>query len=644
MVYSEVHASPSWALFESHDEFLTRYRGRYGENCTQVWFAIGAYLEFLKDSPMGRKPNNLVNRFLVKLKTDFMSVIKTLSDLADALLASCVYTSDLTVTGEFLEGFGDTPVFMEYYQFFKTGDPVALRYVLTFCWLLKKLPMERPDLEVDAFRAWLQIETELKDLVFDQINLQRLKAIIHGLIDVKRFDTSVCLPKFGPGFVSEGVIAPDEKYRKLGLDTKLSRVFKSLVYRSDRGQESWVGLPPLKRRQSGKYAVVPKNYKSVRSIVMEPNARMFFQQEVLRWTATCMKQSLIARFVDLRDQIPNQVYALKGSYHYGLDTLDLSAASDRVHVDLVRAVFPRKLLFFFLGTRTSLVKGRDGKTYELQKFAPMGSALCFPTQTILFTGIALLGYMHTIREMHEDFDIDYWSANLQRFVDTYCSQDIDTYSKRFMYPRVFGDDIAVDSRTSTHVARLLEEFGLKVNSSKSFTGGQMVRESCGIYAYNGHDITPFLLKVNFSSLDAPRTYQSFIGAINNTGDFSYRRLSSYLLRSMKSYLTMQKACWVNDLIYFSEDRDSGGIYTTRLREPAIVREEPDKGLPHPYFQRTERLVVTVTGRKFSKAPGDDYAYDQWMRARLWSSGDDFPKSSDHRRPMASRFTRRWIPV
>jgi hypothetical protein len=63
--------------------------------------------------------------------------------------------------------------------------------------------------------------------------------------------------------------------------------------------------------------------------------------------------------------------------------------------------------------------------------------------------------------------------------------------------RVFGDDIAVHSRYFDAVCSGLEIHNLKVNRVKSFSKGNF-RESCGLDAFKGVDVTPLRLRTNLN--------------------------------------------------------------------------------------------------------------------------------------------------
>lgn len=322
-------------------------------------------------------------------------------------------------------------------------------------------------------------------------------------------------------------------------------------------------------------AMVPRDMFRGRVICMEPADYSFYQQEVMRWMYESMENSTIRRFVDLKDQSRNREAALYGSAMLSLDTIDLSNASDSVSLDLVKAVFPRKWLYYLLATRSRRVKTLDGAEQEAVKFAPMGSATCFPTQCIIFTAIAILGY-DAYRQGKQAGKYRPTLSDIKSTIG-WIGRDFDwtrSYTRKAEPLFVYGDDIICDTRVTDNVITLLNSFGFVVNIGKSFTGSQSFRESCGIYAYEGNDVTPQLFRLRplhekgkirasnlikvadgvdgvflstryveklgvvaqaatrISSLSVTG-YASTIENINNIGDKGYRHLALYLTVFLK---------------------------------------------------------------------------------------------------------------
>jgi len=174
--------------------------------------------------------------------------------------------------------------------------------------------------------------------------------------------------------------------------------------------------------------------------------------------------------LSMRDQSRNQVLAAEGSITSEWATLDLKEASDRVSLALVLNLFPKWFEPWLRALRSVRIKLPTGKIIPTLKFAPMGSAICFPIETIVF-----------------------WS--LSRAV---CA----LHGRSNRLPRstasVFGDDIIVPNEMYGPVCEMLESCGLVVNRVKSYHTGRF-RESCGYDAYDGYDVSPVRIKHAFPS-------------------------------------------------------------------------------------------------------------------------------------------------
>jgi hypothetical protein len=110
------------------------------------------------------------------------------------------------------------------------------------------------------------------------------------------------------------------------------------------------------------------------------------------------------------------------------------------------------------------------KYIRLKKFAPMGSAVTFPVQSIVYACVAVSAIL--------------FSTNRK-----VTSQTIE---KAASLVSVFGDDILLPTTALSSLVSLLSYLGLKVNTDKTYGTGQF-RESCGIDAFAGVDVTPVYL-------------------------------------------------------------------------------------------------------------------------------------------------------
>jgi len=631
-------------LGQFSDEAVRRIHANVGRNNVSLYsLFVRSYVALLLDSPVDEgKPRRLINRFVEDLiNTPAKSLILRYASLADSIISSFNGSSDFTITGDFVDGMKDTPIFREYLHFFNTSDSRCLKFILSFLWFGKKMDYIDPNLESDAFRDWLTIESEMEAFQINDQVLTDLRTIVSQLLG--DFQDDIFLPKHGPGYTAEGFIDPNEKLDHISFDRKALYAFR----------ESSFGRVPIDRmrldtlecrrdvNQVAKLRFVPKTVKSMRSICMEPIGRMYLQKEVERWLKRSMDHGVISQFVTLSDQELNRYYAYHGSYSGSCDTIDLSAASDRVHVDLVRRVFPKKILFYLLGTRTDKVNTPSGQI-SLKKFAPMGSALCFPVQTILFTSIVLYGYMKHNAQCSDDernSKLDYLVHHVRSFARG-MHDDPSQILYEYLAPRIYGDDIICDYRITNNVLFLLAQCGLKVNVSKSFIGNSLFRESCGIFAYNGEDVTPLLFRVPslYRGYNAS-IFGSFIDQINNAGDHHYRHLHSYWINELKTWTIEGIKC--RNFIPFTSHRYAFGIYTNHERVCNTTRSSSR-------YQCDEKRVMVIKARSTKGAHisplMEEYAYDQWMRARVRGGSEEINFSSSRTRPRASRVSLEWLPV
>jgi len=208
-------------------------------------------------------------------------------------------------------------------------------------------------------------------------------------------------------------------------------------------------------------------------ISCEPAELMYIQQGLMRLLyETIETQPLTAGQVNFTDQTINRKLAERGSRDGGLCTIDLSDASDRVSLDLVRRVFPPNWVRCLEACRSEETILPDQSIVKLNKFAPMGSSCCFPVEALVFWACA------------------------QAAIDT--RRGVRPLQSGLNHVYVYGDDIITDSFYYESVVEGLELVGLKVNKSKSYAKGPF-RESCGGDFHNGMDVTPVRVRKFFSS-------------------------------------------------------------------------------------------------------------------------------------------------
>lgn len=235
-------------------------------------------------------------------------------------------------------------------------------------------------------------------------------------------------------------------------------------------------IQPGLRGASARLISVLKNSTSRRTITIEPFLRQYLQQglnSVLRESIT--ECGVLSNCLALTDQSKNQVLALEGSLNRNWATIDLKSASDLLSLSLVRAVFSHHSRFLecMMDSRSPYVHtgGSNEPDVLMGKFAGMGNATTFPVQSVCFAVVC-------IAAIHDNWGKKPNYGSVER-------------ASRMI--RVYGDDIIVQADHAHQVVKWLHDVGLKVNVKKSFLEGNF-RESCGVEAYKGVDITPLYIR------------------------------------------------------------------------------------------------------------------------------------------------------
>jgi hypothetical protein len=278
-------------------------------------------------------------------------------------------------------------------------------------------------------------------------------------------------PKHGPGATADR-LRGNAKYDLKEWTHRLERVFPygdyalanwRYYYRLDR-----VNFLEPREERPVRVVFVPKTLKAPRVIAIEPTCMQYTQQALSRRLVELLESSWIRAMIGFSDQGPNRAMAEKGSLDGSLATLDLSEASDRVSNQLVRGML-RHWPHLSDGVDASRSRKADVPGHgvlRLAKFASMGSALTFPIEAMVFLTVVFVGIEKSLARPLTKRDI----ISLRRQV------------------RVYGDDIIVPTVHAPSVISALEDFGLRVNTDKSFLKGKF-RESCGKEYYAGDDVS-----------------------------------------------------------------------------------------------------------------------------------------------------------
>lgn len=228
------------------------------------------------------------------------------------------------------------------------------------------------------------------------------------------------------------------------------------------------------RLESAKLISVLKNSTSRRTITIEPMLNQFLQQGLSsRLKSAIDSCRVLSNSIALTHQEYNQKLALEGSLYDNWATIDLKSASDLMSQKLVKLVFGQFPDFYqrMMDCRSPIVEEPSKAPLTLGKFAGMGNALTFPVQSVCFAVVCIAAILD-----YQGFAPSYW--NVRR-------------ASRCV--RVYGDDIIVHREHAQQVVSWLTTVGLRVNEKKSFLVGNF-KESCGVEAYRGVDITPLYLR------------------------------------------------------------------------------------------------------------------------------------------------------
>lgn len=241
---------------------------------------------------------------------------------------------------------------------------------------------------------------------------------------------------------------------------------------------------------------VPKTALTDRSIAIEPGMNIFAQLGL----GALIRGRLKRAGLDLDDQTPNQVLALRGSRNEGIATIDLSSASDTLAIEVVRDLVPEEwyvaLDWCRSKTGTYLCDGKE-TTLRYEKFSSMGNGFTFELESMVFYALALSC-------------ADEISSGLEDPRET-----VD-----YSVIRSYGDDITVPTNCVKLLAEVLSFCGFLFNEQKSFSSGPF-RESCGADFFNGKNIRPYFLK------EFCGTAQSLFRLANGIRRAAYRRNLGY---------------------------------------------------------------------------------------------------------------------
>lgn len=338
------------------------------------------------------------------------------------------------------------------------------------------------DIEDEMISDYLADEERLSAL--DLSDVSDLNRIMRSWF--QNFNWTDAAPQHGPGGVAEWGSRPPvwQKYTTMGCDSRL-------LYHLRRDVMHWEEYYPkgaIELDRTSQVVFVPKSMTSYRTICKEPTVLQFYQQHLLKQLAEHMRaHPVISRHINLEKQELSRSFARKASQSGEFATIDLTRASDSVSYDLIKRVFRgTPILRGLIATRSDRVSLPNGRVIAIKKFAPMGSAVCFPIQCLLFAAIC------------------------ESCRPTSSSKQSGQY-------RIYGDDIIVHHTLVPALMTRLAQLGFLPNARKSFVEKQLpFRESCGGEYYAGIDVSPTRLPRNFEAISSPNAKPDMLVALCNT--------------------------------------------------------------------------------------------------------------------------------
>lgn len=462
------------------------------------------------------------NTILKRMKSEGLSfATQTLPKLSEGLF-QYLETGSVDYPSFKLDKLGVHPVFLT--ELFALAcrpnehQVQAVRCIYQISVLFSKLKGPYPDSVLRKQLAdFLKVDDELANIDwFDEVNYPILERARHEVNCIfKNSDIlNQTIPKPGPGGTNTPV-PKHLRYRPKVLYTQVDNVVPYMDYFTVNPYDVvhqtkiWRDLYNNKIPEpTSRHKFVHKKVGKARGICLEENEVQYLQQAFRHAIYDWIESSSPAKGrINFTDQSVNQKLAQQGSFTGLLATLDESEASDRISRELVSWLFqdqPFHDSLMALSTRVITFEEKFmQEPVRTHKFAPMGSALCFPIMAIVHYAL--------IRAI-------IFLSNLSN-----------AYMKEVY---VYGDDIVVPVTVVEAILAYLPRFGMKLNKTKSFWRGGF-RESCGVHAFNGVDITPVYVK-HLPNTPSITFAMSCISVEQQLTKLNYKNVALHLRRSLEA--------------------------------------------------------------------------------------------------------------
>ena len=394
--------------------------------------------------------------------------------------------------GDFL-----SPIKEEVEEYLSSPSAATFTIINQFASFMTRITLRDLDLETEALEKYHSTEQRLADSTYHAPTLRILNRIMREWFS--EFREEELIPSHGNGSVADIPSRPSllDKYQSLATDTRLE--YWTAPFGG--AQSFFPRVVSKELDRTCRVQCVPKSISTKRVISMEPVVLQYFQHAVFREIDDyiCDHRELRRR-IHIHDSSVNTELSQIGSQAGSYATIDLSDASDSVSWVLVKAIFAKTpILRALTCTKSDFALLPDGSKVVLQKFAPMGSALCFPIECLIFACIC-------------EYALRFSGIHLKGNQIPYV---------------VYGDDIVIMTELADEVIRLLHLCNFIVNTDKTFTDPQVhFRESCGGEYFDGVDVSPVRLSRKFSNdrpgTSHPELYPHYVKMANNLLSYDMR--------------------------------------------------------------------------------------------------------------------------
>jgi len=516
------------------------------------------------------------------------------------------------------------------------ADVRAVQHMRQLCYIMYKLELPySPSQQEGVVKQWQIDEADMRslnwkvqaamstdeDVLMDEnAGLWLLKQLIKKariLITriVGNIDPREIKPSHGPGVVSTGERVHEKTYLRRRY-ASIERVYPFWDYMClslSACQEEYLTRPVIDENEpTSKVVFVPKDSRGPRLISCEPLELMWLQQGLKdRLYNTIESHRLTSGRINFADQGVNRDLALRASRGEPWVTMDLKNASDRVGLELVKELFAgTRLLEGLIALRSTRTQFSDYDVL-LNKYAPMGSALCFPIEALVFWSV-IVAYVS-------------WHKGTRL---------ADEAARCFVY----GDDIVVPSENYSLARSALELVGLTINEDKCCVSG-FFAESCGCDAFTGIDVTPVRFRTTWSSEGSPSNITSWV-------DYSNRLYERGYTQTAAAIEQIVRGCGYN-IPYLAVGGEGPGVVRVLayyrpwgiamyLNDLYRVRHRFNRWLMRYYVEGYTLRPLFIKDRR----------PDSWCRVnRTLLCGDGVPfASGQYALTRRVRLKRVWIPV